>query len=130
MSESRTRLALDQFSAALTSLQQAMDADLDPLTKRDVVLLRFVFVFETCWKALKHTLHQEGIEVRYPKQAIQQPYPIGWIEDEPVWLELLGFRNLVAHTYNEEMAVRVYQFVTGQTDVFGRVRKTLADRLS
>ena len=38
---------------------------------------------------------------------IKQAFAAGMIDDEELWLEMLAARNDVAHSYNEEVALRI-----------------------
>ena len=42
-----------------------------------------------------------------PKQTFREAYQAGLIEDVAVWFKFLNLRNLIVHTYNEEVAAKV-----------------------
>lgn len=87
----------------------AVDAKITPIAV-DATIQRFEFCYELLWKALKKMLlDQENIEVQSPKQVLQQAYAVGWIKDENLWLQMAQDRNLTSHTYQEELALEIYQ---------------------
>jgi nucleotidyltransferase substrate binding protein (TIGR01987 family) len=108
MPADRVAQALDNFGRALARLEEALALpEGDPIS-RDAVILRFVLVYETAWKALQRCLAEEKIDARYPKEVFRQAYQAGWLAREAPWIRMLDDRNLVAHTYNEATAARIY----------------------
>ncbi|WP_286905461.1 nucleotidyltransferase substrate binding protein [Clostridium sp. UBA1652] len=64
----------------------------------------FEYTFELAWKTMKDYLEQEGYEIKSPRSAIQTAFQIQLITDGHVWIDALNKRNLMAHTYDEEVA--------------------------
>lgn len=64
----------------------------------------FEYTFELAWKTMKDYLEQEGYEVKSPRKAIQLAFQIELISDGHTWIDALQKRNLMAHTYNENIA--------------------------
>lgn len=60
--------------------------------------------FELAWKTMKDYLEQEGFDVKSPRRAIQIAFKTGLIADGHAWIDALEKRNLMAHTYNEDVA--------------------------
>lgn len=128
MSDPGIGRSLDNFSRALERLEEGLSLpEADP-KNRDVVILRFVLVFETAWKALRQCLAIEQIPARYPKEAFRGAFQAGWIDREELWLKMLEDRNLVAHTYNESTAIRIYQDVKSYMPVLRQARDYLQER--
>ncbi len=76
----------------------------------DASIKRFEFAFEFTWKTLKVVLlDYYAIDAKSPKTVLQEAFQQDLIEDEIIWVEMLKDRNLTSHTYDEEMADRVYQ---------------------
>ena len=99
------------FESAIKRLAEALavDARITPIAV-DAAIQRFEFCYELLWKALKKMLlDQENIEVQSPKQVLQHAYALGWIKDEKLWLQMAQDRNLTSHTYQEELALEIYQ---------------------
>jgi nucleotidyltransferase substrate binding protein (TIGR01987 family) len=61
------------------------------------------------WKSLKAFLeHQKGVVCRSPKDCFRTAYELGVIDYDEFWLKLVDDRNETVHTYNEELAERIY----------------------
>lgn len=71
----------------------------------------FEYTFELAWKTMKDYLEQEGFEVKSPRGAIQTAFQIQLIEDGHIWIDALNKRNLMAHTYDEEVAKEAEQLI-------------------
>jgi nucleotidyltransferase substrate binding protein (TIGR01987 family) len=119
---------LDNFGRALARLEEALALpEGDPIS-RDVVILRFVLAYETGWKALQRCLAAEKIEARYPKEVFRQAYQAGWLAREAPWIRMLDDRNLVAHTYNEATAARIYADIKSYAPEFRSALAYLTQR--
>jgi nucleotidyltransferase substrate binding protein (TIGR01987 family) len=117
---------LRNFKESLLKLNEVMSRD---LSKDDIILdasiQRFEFTFENAWKTIKLILKSRGLEVHSPKEAIQEAYRMGWIDDEEVFLELLESRNLTTHTYHLETAMDVYNIVKKSLNALNSLAVTL-----
>ena len=69
----------------------------------------FEMTFELAWKMMKDYLQEQGFSVDSPKEAIKQAFQSNLITDGHGWIDALNDRNLTAHTYQEETAVKVEQ---------------------
>ncbi|EYE87530.1 nucleotidyltransferase [Fervidicella metallireducens AeB] len=78
----------------------------DELNKFEVqgLIQCFEYTFELAWKTMKDFLEQEGFEVKSPRNAIQTAFQIQLITNGHVWIDALQKRNLMAHTYDEDIA--------------------------
>jgi nucleotidyltransferase substrate binding protein (TIGR01987 family) len=76
---------------------------------RDATIKRFEFCFELCWKLMQAILQEHGIETYGPKGSIREAAKLGLIDNPKIWLEFLKARNLTTHTYEEEIAEKVYK---------------------
>ena len=63
----------------------------------------FEYTFELAWKTMKDYLEKEGFEVKSPRSAIQTAFQIQLITNGHAWIDALEKRNLMAHTYNENL---------------------------
>lgn len=75
---------------------------------RDSVIQRFEFCIELAWKTGKKLM---GTSSSSPKNVLREMAQDGYIEDVIVWLEAIDHRNLSTHTYNEDLAEKVYSFI-------------------
>ena len=98
---------LSSFEKALSKLSQALEAEKTELN-RDAAIQRFEFSYELMWKSIKKELAGEGLVCQSPKSCFKEAFAQGWINDEKPWIEMLNDRNLTTHTYDEELAQKVF----------------------
>lgn len=76
---------------------------------RDSAIQRFEFCFDLSWKLMKEMLREvHGIECASPKRCLEEAFRQGIIVDEAPWLLMVEMRNLSSHTYNEEVAEKIF----------------------
>ena len=107
---------MQEITTLTSSLQRALQRLSEALASQnkdiviDAAIQRFEFSYELFWKWLKKLLFmREGIEAQSPKQVLQNAYMLGWISDEDLWLKMLQDRNLTSHTYQEKLAIEIFQ---------------------
>jgi nucleotidyltransferase substrate binding protein (TIGR01987 family) len=98
---------LDSFASALKRLAAALAQPKSEWT-RDAAIQRFELTFELAWKSTARAARREGIECASPRQAFRAAVKLGWIADEPLWLDMLDDRNRASHTYNEQTAEEIF----------------------
>lgn len=104
------QLALMDWGRALERLGEALTQDPDNPLLIDAVIQRFEFCFELTWKTLKRALLLvHGFDAVSPRMSLQKAFAVGWLEGESPWLDMLGDRNLTAHTYKEALAGEIFQ---------------------
>ena len=101
----------ENFCRALTNLHESetKSPPFDAITTAGMVAL-FEICFEQSWKAIKEILELHGFgerKIGSPRMIIKQAFAAGMIDDEELWLEMLTTRNDVAHSYNEEVALKI-----------------------
>ncbi|MGB3789486.1 MAG: HI0074 family nucleotidyltransferase substrate-binding subunit [Phormidesmis sp.] len=67
--------------------------------------------FKLSWKLLKDYEILEGVDAKSPREVIKQAHLLGLINEGHAWIDALGDRNLMAHTYKEEIAQKVEQSI-------------------
>lgn len=97
-----------QFSDAVSSVDK-----LSVLEKEGMVQ-RFEYTFELAWKTLKDFLEAKNVDAKYPRDVIKKAFEYEIIEDGETWLEMLEQRNLMAHTYSEEIFTKAVQMICGK----------------
>lgn len=71
----------------------------------------FEFTFELGWKTIKDYLYEQGIETRFPREAIKKGFEAGIITDGHTWIHMLEKRNELAHTYNSAVANHAVEII-------------------
>ena len=97
---------------ALRALEEVMAILKPSAIERDAAIKRFELAFDATWKAAKEFLFvHEGTDVGSPKGVIRSCREIGMFdENEAVHaLQMVDDRNLTAHTYNERLAIEIYE---------------------
>ena len=131
MSAIRFRLAMNKFRVALENLDEALAGPANVKAYRDSTILSFTFVYELAWNSMKLGLAEVGIDARNPKAAFQHAFQQRWIDNEQFWLDMLEDRNLVVHTYNEDLALEVYGRIRDEfAPEFRRVHEYLDQQFS
>ena len=93
---------------SLMCLNEALSESKDSMLAIDGTIQRFEFTFELSWKLLQALLQREGFDVKSPREALQKAYKLEWINDQPLWLNMLKDRNMISHTYHEDLAKEIY----------------------
>ena len=108
MERLRERLSLAE--KALATLDEVETLALPDAVARDVAIMRFIYTFEACWRALQRYLNLvEGVEVETPKACMRGARDAGLLSDQETEtaLVMVDDRNLTVHTYNEELAKQI-----------------------
>lgn len=99
---------LDQ---AVKTLEEALAMPASTIV-RDAALLRYEYTFELLWKAIKvYLFEQHQIECISPKECFREAFrPFNLTEQEvELTLDMCKDRNLAVHTYNEDLATRIFK---------------------
>lgn len=125
----KTEQAFAKVEKALSRLeimiQRPADAD---RANVDACIQRFEFSIELFWKLLKCLIEDLGKEVYFPKEVLQEAYASHLISDEKIWLQMLKDRNQTSHTYDEELADRIYENIKTYTPVLHQTFQDLTER--
>ena len=99
---------LKSLEKALLQLSDALEQSESPIV-RDACLQRFEFCYELLWKTLKVFLEDiHGVRAVSPRQVFKEAFALSLIEKEQIFIEMIESRNTLAHTYNEEQAMKIY----------------------
>lgn len=102
--------SFEKLNKALSQLAVALNKPMESdRTNIDASIQRFEFTIELFWKLLKRLIESLGGEVNFPKEVLQEAYKANMIDDEKVWLLMLADRNQTSHTYDEELADKIYR---------------------
>lgn len=78
---------------------------------RSGIIKAFEFTFELAWKTLKKAAQDEGLNPGGPKSSLEAAFQMDLIsnDQETTWLQMLEDRNLLSHTYREELSKDVVE---------------------
>ena len=95
---------------------------LDPIDRRDVGIMRFIYTFEAVWKATRLFLDLvEGRDENAPKSCIRAAFEVGLLTaaEAEAALAMTDDRNFTVHTYNERLAEALFARIPGHIEVLG-----------
>lgn len=124
------------LAAALGTYEQALarlaDALQQPPTEWvcDAAIQRFEFCFELAWKTVARFAHREGLDTPSPRQAFTAALRLGWLEDEPLWLDIREDRNRASHVYGAQMAAEIFKALPRYLPAMQRLAVALRQQIS
>ena len=122
----------ENYAAALRSLSQASQQDLDNEFIQSGIIDKFEMQFELGWKLMKALLAYEGDPVAAtgsPRDTIKAAYQYYDFMNDQLWLRMLRDRNDSAHIYDASLARRLVDtIITDYIPEFQRIQQGLADR--
>jgi len=130
-SEARWHQRLENFSKAMAQLEAACALDEYTDLQRAGLVQMFEYSFELGWKTLKDLLFHEGYDEKTPRDVLRRAFEAGYLaeDDTEIGLDALDKRNLLSHTYNEEIAQEAVQLIKEQyTPMLCRVRDRLVEK--
>ena len=95
----------------------------------DATIQRFEFTVELFWKLLKKILFSKGVTAQYPKDVLREAYAGALIDDEQLWINMLNDRNQTSHTYDEDLANKIYENIKTYTPIFRKSFDVLNQKL-
>lgn len=100
----RWKQRFQNFHRAVTLLREPIEHGIERLSdlEKEGVVQRFEFVLELAWKTLKDYMEYEGqfIVPVTPRNVIKEAFAARILNDGQVWIDMLGHRNLLSHTYD------------------------------
>ena len=107
--EIRWQQRFDNFQKAFLLLKEALEEKpINEYSKleQEGIIQRFEYTFELAWKTIKDKLFYEGYDEKTPRAVIRRAFEVEFIteEDTEIWLDSLDKRNILSHTYNEDVA--------------------------
>lgn len=106
LDEIRWQQRLENFTKALAQLETACEQDSYSDLERAGLVQMFEFSFELAWKTFQDLLFSEGFDEKTPRSVIRRSFEVEYLteEDAEAFLDALKQRNLLSHTYEEEIA--------------------------
>lgn len=112
LKDSRWRQRFENYERSYRLLKSYSNQNIENELERAGIIQFFEMTFELAWKVLKDFLESQGFIVKSPREAIKQAYQIELINDGRIWLDALSKRNLVTHTYDEELSKTLVKNIT------------------
>jgi len=108
----------ENFCKALANLQEGLTLE-EPysIVEQTGIVGLLEICFEQSWKMMKELLERDGRfenKIGSPRAIIKIAYQCDMIKDEELWLNLLGARNILAHTYSDEQALGVIRVLKAE----------------
>jgi len=124
------KYAITKFENAFLRLKEAAEAAQDELEK-DGTIQRFEFTFELMWKTLRIALQDSGINVKTPKESLQEAFRLGWLKNEEIFLNMLEDRNKTSHIYDKNTADEIFEricksYVSAIGEIFDVLKRKLS----
>jgi nucleotidyltransferase substrate binding protein (TIGR01987 family) len=122
------RLAVMSLGKAIDRLAEALGEPETALV-RDACIQRFEFAFELAWKAIQRSAAEEDMVCNSPRECLRAAFRLGWIDNDAGWMRMIDDRNRTAHTYDEQLAVEIYQRLPGHLGLFRGLHGVLMNHL-
>jgi len=107
----RWKQRFENFEKAISQLKEFIEKpELNKFEKQGLIQC-FEYTFELAWKTMKDYLEEEGFSVNSPRMAIQTGFQVQLLLDGHVWIDALEKRNLMAHTYSENLTNEAEQLI-------------------
>lgn len=111
--------AFDKLEEAVTYLMTSKEKEIiseedefvfDML--KESLIQRFEYTHELAWNVMKDYAHYQGnAGVGGSRDATREAFSLGLIENGKIWMDMISSRNQTSHTYDEEIANKIYNKV-------------------
>ena len=123
---------LDIFSRALDKLSNVVTLSRQHTLneyERDSLIKRFEFTYEMAWKLMMSYEKWSGIsQILGSRDVIRHAAAQGLIDNGEAWLDMIDARNQTSHTYDEDMATDLADFIIHtHYPLFIELRKKMAE---
>ncbi len=127
----------EQFNKSLDTLIETTQQEFKDPVKNDLALKKavragiiqcFEYTFEMLWKLLKVIADEEMITTNSPRAAFKAGFKLNLIQadEEDAFNEIIKKRNLTVHTYNEDVAEEVRDFIIKEAvNVFAIIKNRI-----
>jgi nucleotidyltransferase substrate binding protein (TIGR01987 family) len=79
---------------------------------REGLIQRFEYTHELSWNVMKDFLSEKGnVELYGSKDATKAAFDSDLIHEGEVWMDMIQSRNKSLHTYNEEIADKIFELI-------------------
>lgn len=99
----------ETFKKAHSKLKEFIETDNGSEKDRGAIINAFQYTFELWWKTMqKYMQEQELLEELGPAATIRTAFHYQFIDDGDSYMTMLKDRNLITHTYKENVASDIY----------------------
>lgn len=99
----------ESFKKAYLKLKEFIETDEQTEKDRAAIIHAYEFTFELWWKTLQRYLQDyETVTEFGPGATIRNAFQFGIIDEGQEYMDLLRDRNLIAHTYKENVAIEIH----------------------
>ena len=107
----RWRQPFQNLKKAFEQLQRGLAIKTPSDIEQQGIIQSFEFTFDLSWKTMKDYLESQGVACQFPRDVIKQAFQYQLISAGEIWLDMLGKRNLLSHTYDEKIASEAYRSI-------------------
>lgn len=105
----------ETFKKAFSKLREFVDTDNGSEKDKAAIIHAYEYTFELWWKSLQRYLQDfETVTEFGPGATIRNAFQYGLIEEGQDYMDLLKDRNLIAHTYKENIANEIYERIVSK----------------
>lgn len=99
----------ETLKKAHSKLKEFVETDNGSEKDRSAIINAFQYTFELWWKTMqKYMQEQELLEELGPAATIRGAFHYQFIDDGDSYMTMLKDRNLITHTYKEDVASDIY----------------------
>lgn len=97
------------FKKAYLKLKEFIDTDNGSEKDRSAIINAYQYTFELLWKTLQKYMQQlEMLDELGPGNVIRTAFQYNIIDNGSIYMSMLKNRNLITHTYKEDVAEEIY----------------------
>lgn len=97
------------FKKAFLKLKEFVETDNGSEKDRGAIINAYQYTFELFWKTLQRYMQQqEMLDEQGPGSVIRTAFQYNIIDNGPLYMSMLKDRNLVTHTYKEDVAEEIH----------------------
>ncbi len=105
LSTEELKKAVSSLTEALVFADQVVSNDVQFKIARDACIQRFEYCIELAWKV---SVKKLGSGTKFAKPAVREMARADLIDSAELWLEFIEARNSSSHSYDEDVAKKVY----------------------
>lgn len=106
-------ISVEELEKASATLNEALDFaknnhshEVQFKIARDACIQRFEYCIELSWKV---SVKKLGSLTKFPKQAVREMARADLVSSAELWLDFIEARNNSSHSYDEDVAAKVYE---------------------